>query len=196
MEAMLYAARITSAVTLALLPSCSVLFEAGDSTAARDAAQGDAAQGDANGIECYKDFPGCPNVVWQSFGDSCSCYLTNFNGNIGTPRPGHDLCKAIFDSHMLVIETESEQIDIFNNIDLTEDFHLGLFHSGTAWRWVTGENVGFSAFLGGGLPEPQGLNCGKFLINDGVWSREMCDEEIELVCELDGKAGTSPPPEL
>jgi hypothetical protein len=194
------AAICAAAMALALVPACSVLFES-------DAIEGDAVKVDASDVDadnqCYNIDPGCPQDspadIWQKVDNSCSCYISQFNGDRGTLADGHVLCEANFGAHLLVLETQEEQETVQGSLVAPASFHLGLFHNDQNWQWVTDEilTVGsYSGFPNGGLPAPAGNLCSKFDKSRNIWRENPCSDVDDIVCELDGKFGSVQPPGL
>ena len=126
----------------------------------------------------------CPNG-WFHIHDSCYKFST---ANALSWDAAKLSCEAM-SSHLLIVNSDSEQLAVAGAIKRTSNMWIGLRRDDSnknQWIWVDGQKVTYSNW---GVGEPNNINEECVVMNTsptGKWYDDRCSERRPFICEKEG----------
>ena len=128
----------------------------------------------------------CPNG-WFHIHDSCYKFSTAKALSWDAAKLS---CEAM-SSHLLIVNSDSEQLAVAGAIKRTSTMWIGLHRDDSnknQWIWVDGQKVTYSNW---GVGEPNNINEECVVMNtspSGKWYDDRCSERRPYICEKEGRS--------
>ena len=128
----------------------------------------------------------CPNG-WFHIHDSCYKFSTAKALRWDAAKLS---CEAM-SSHLLIVNSDSEQLAVAGAIKRTSTMWIGLHRDDSnknQWIWVDGQKVTYSNW---GVGEPNNINEECVVMNtspSGKWYDDRCSERRPYICEKEGRS--------